>query len=237
MSQYECSLWTISKSSSDLIVWVDGVEVVNNDVSVFHLLAGVFDGVDGVWVQSSGLDSPSPRTTAAASNLPTPTSVHLQPFANLVHRRRHILEQLHRLEYWNNKFYFCKRLICLNLTEKKQVVVKLKMVGLWNVVTFGIVWGRQVDVIVGGEVVDGGVGGVDAAAAAATGGGPGRVEVGGARLVQDCAGQAGLQGRGARPAKKRNFVIRCLLAEYFMCTFDASPLPGLHLCHTVDLCP
>ena len=94
-----------------VVVGVDGVEVMYDDVSVLHFLSGVFDGVDGVWVETGGASGgrsfdpllPGAASAAApstsAGRTPTPL-VGFQALADLVHRRRHVLKELHRGENW-----------------------------------------------------------------------------------------------------------------------------------------
>ena len=94
-----------------MVVGVDGVEVMYDDVSVFHFLPGVFDGVDGVGVETGGASGgrsfdPLPpgaasgaAPSASAGRAPTPL-VGFQALADLVHRRRHVLKELHRGENW-----------------------------------------------------------------------------------------------------------------------------------------
>ena len=93
-----------------VVVGVDGVEVMYDDVSVFHFLPGVFDGVDGVGVETGGASggrSFDPLPPGAATAAPSPSAgraptplVGFEALADLVHRRRHVLKELHRGENW-----------------------------------------------------------------------------------------------------------------------------------------
>ena len=89
-----------------MVVGVDGVEVMYDDVSVLHFLPGVFDGVDGVGVETGGASGgrsfdPLPPGAAPSAGRATPTPlVGFEALADLVHRRRHVLKELHRGENW-----------------------------------------------------------------------------------------------------------------------------------------
>ena len=90
-----------------MVVGVDGVEVMYDDVSVLHFLPGVFDGVDGVGVETGGASGgrsfdplPPGAASAAAGRPPSTPLVGFQALAHLVHRRRHVLKELHRGENW-----------------------------------------------------------------------------------------------------------------------------------------